>query len=100
MMQSVPTCKEEVDVFADYENDKDKKNAYYGKAVCISAYVPYIMVCGNFAGFFWKIALFYALFKALNPLFDCGVYFRFFVNGPGHFRQLLKLESKKSFNSM
>jgi len=100
MMQSQPTCHGEVDIFHKFGENRDRMNGYYGKAVCFGAYVPFVLACGMYRGFAWKCALFYVLFRSLNPLYDCGVYLRFLVNGPGHFKRMIELDPKTSFNSI
>ena len=44
---------------------------------------PWVYGVAKYKGYIWKGLSIYVIFKMINAIYDCGIYARFFVYGPG-----------------
>jgi len=47
-----------------------------------SVMLPFLYICGTYKGYFWKLGLFYVIYRQADALYDTGIYTRFFFNAP------------------
>jgi hypothetical protein len=75
-------------------------NTRYGRGVLLSVFLPYLYACGIYRGYMMKGLAFYLIYRELNALYDIGMYFRFFVYGPGYLKSILRLDENKCFGNI
>lgn len=80
--------------------ENKKSNKRYGRAMIISVILPYLYACGIYRGYAWKGLLFYLIYREVDAIYDCGMYTRFFVNGPRQMKYVLNLDEGKSFGAI
>ena len=72
-------------------------NKRYGRSMIAGVMLPYFYICGTYKGYFWKLLLFYFIYREADALYDFGIYTRFFIHGPKQFRKILSLKDTENF---
>eukprot|EP00347_Sterkiella_histriomuscorum_P012597 403367957 len=100
LIKTQPTSVEESDVYNKIVAENKASNRRYGRTVIASVTLPFLYVCGTYKGYFWKLGLFYIIYREADALYDAGIYLRFLVNAPRQFRYMLALDDSKNFGTI